>query len=251
MRIALIVFAVLFLGNAASVACLYHFNKEYAFGVVPLFNFDREANLPTLFAGVLLAGSGLLCLRIERWQRQRPNSSEALKQWKWVGYILLFLALDECAGIHENLDFILMPRVESTGVAAWPWVIPYLGLAFIVSVSLLRFFLKLPRPTQMGLAIFSILFVCGAIGMEMIAASYAEVHGENNLRNALHYSIEETAEVCAVLILLRTLFHYGQHYAGGLVEERSLSWDRSSQLESGVVGTRIQLDGSNHKGEVA
>lgn len=227
-RWALVILVFLLAGHALALVCKYAWGLDYALGVIPLFDLDTEANLPTVFAGILLASCGLLALSISRAERAEGRAS--YKGWRWVGGILIFLAVDECGRVHENFDFILMPLVETKGALDWPWVIPYFLLVLVVGAILARFYLALPRVTQVGLAMAGTLYVGGAIGMELVAAKHAETHGMENLTYALFYTIEETLEFSGCLMTLRTLFVYAERFGQGLPVKRMVSWRRSAQV---------------------
>ena len=165
--VGLTIIVLLNLGNAASVYALFVMKSEFAFGIVPLFNFDTEANLPSLFNGILLGMASLLAFGIARCMRQDGEKRLAFS-WKAVGSLLLFMMLDELCRLHEALDWILMARLETDGAIAWPWVIPYALLAFGVAGFFLRFFFSLQPKYRWCFAISAATYVIGAIGFELL-----------------------------------------------------------------------------------
>lgn len=210
----LVVFGILFLGNLTAVYCQVALEAESAFGIVPIFHFDRESNLPTLFSGAMLAFAGILAFLIGR--QHRGSGVGSHRGWYLVGGVLVFLAIDECAQLHDNLQFILMPRIETSGLLYWPWVIPYAGLALVVVALLFRFFLRLPRVTQGLFAIAAAAYLTGALGMEMIAARHSEQHGSEGWTYHAFVIVEESLEMMAVILLIGGLFHYAGRFADGL-----------------------------------
>ncbi len=95
--IVLSILILLILHTLVNISRLY-FGYDYLKGVVPLFNFGSEQNVPTLFSTCLLLLSSIIMLFISY------DKSEEGKRKYWVGLALImaFLALDETAEIHER-----------------------------------------------------------------------------------------------------------------------------------------------------
>lgn len=196
--LSLLILFLLNLGNAAALYLRIAKGADFGLGIIPLFNFDQEANLPTLFNGLLLAFASILAFFIGSWSGK--NSGDHHRAWTGVGCLLAFLFVDEMSGIHEVLDFLLMGRIKTEGAIAWPWVVPYAVLVVLVGGYFLRFFLALARPYQAIFGLAAALYVASAIGMEMAAASYTENHGDEGWGYGILYSIEETGEMLAIII---------------------------------------------------
>lgn len=208
------IYGVLLVGHMLALTCLHGLGRHYAFGIVPTFHFDREANLPTLFSGVMLTLAGFLAFLIGR--KLSSIGGKPYRPWYLIAAILWFLAVDEMAHLHENLDLIISWRYKTTGVLHWPWVGPYAIIFLVVVGILLRFFLQLPRATQGFLASFATIYVCGAIGMEMLAANHAEDNGEETLTYLLLMTIEESLEMIAVMVLITGLLNHARRFASCL-----------------------------------
>ncbi|MCH7227671.1 hypothetical protein [Haloferula sp. A504] len=212
--VSLLILIVLNVGNALSLVALYRHQAEFGLGVVPLFGFDREANFPTFFNGALLFGAAILAVGIGRARGAAKLSHP--RSWLGVGAILGFLALDELCSIHDTLDILIDGQVDLSGPVNWPWVIPYALLAVGVGVVYLRFFFSLPRPTQIGFGLAAVLYVFGAIGMEMIAAAHVEKVGGEDMTYGLFFTIEENLEILACILAVDTLMAFARGHHRGL-----------------------------------
>jgi hypothetical protein len=194
----LLILGLLNVGNAASLYAIFVKGLDFALGIVPLFNFDRESNFPTLFNGLLLAGTSFWAFSISRGLKGSTGSDHA--PWFALGCVMAFLCIDELCLIHEALDWILMSRIETSGAIAWPWVLPYAVLAIVVGSYFLRFFFRLERRFQWIFGLAGALYIIAAIGFEMLEAAYTEKHGEGALGFGILYTIEENLEMIAILL---------------------------------------------------
>ena len=205
----------------------YVLGHTHLFGMVNLFSLDREANIPSwyssvslLFCGILLAVIGHTSrLHAERWWRH------------WMGLAIIFgiLAVDEAASIHELSIEPLRNLLGAGGLLHWTWVVP--GAIFVVFVGAvyLRFIAALPRRTRLLFVISAITFVGGALGLEMLGAAWFDVHGRRNLGYSFFWTVEETLEMCGVLIFIYALLgHLSQLLPGGL----RLHFDATDRVQS-------------------
>lgn len=207
-------YALLLAGHLLALFFLIQLERPNALGIVPLFHFDMEANLPTLFSGFQLACAGLCAFGIAKFERAKSEGNH--RHWFIIGCILTFIGIDDMAHIHENLDTIIMSRVETSGLVHWPWVIPYSILALIVAAYFLPFFLRLPSHLKFYFAVSAGLFISGAIGMEMFAARHAQEFGEETITYATLMTIEESLEMLSITLLLYGLLSHMVSHLGGL-----------------------------------
>lgn len=213
--VGLVFLFLLNIGNAVTVYALFVLDLEFAFGVVPLFNFDTESNFPTFFNGLLLGFASALALGISRSLRHQGEKSSAFS-WKAVALVLLFMMIDEMCRVHEALDWILVSRLKTEGAISWPWVIPYFMLAMSVAGFFFRFFLTLQPKYRWCLAGSALLYVTGAIGFELLEAAHTEKHGMDSLGFGILYSIEETLEMLAVMMAIWGFMGYASEHCGEL-----------------------------------
>lgn len=181
------------------------------FGLIPLFDFNAELNIPTLYSSFALLVCSLLLLLITLKQR------EAKRPWvSWAGLSLIFafLSLDEVASIHERLTEPVRDSLNTSGLLFYAWVIPYFIAFVVLGVLYLNFFFRLPARTRFLFTVSAILFVTGAVGMELLGGWRAETHGEANLIYCLMYTVEELLEMIGAATFIYALLGYMVHQFG-------------------------------------
>ena len=86
------------------------------------FNFDREANFPSLYSALTLGFSSYL-LAIITTLKKKVKATYS-QHWQALMGIFLFLAIDEICGIHEIFIPIVRRVVKAEGIFYFAWVIP-------------------------------------------------------------------------------------------------------------------------------
>jgi len=170
-------------------------------GILWLFTFGRESNIPTWYTSVLLlasAGAAFLC-------RQADGAGRRRRYWTGLVVIFLYLSLDEAAQIHELVGR-LATFIQATGVLYYRWVLPFGLLALAIGGVYLRFLFLLPRDIALFFFGGGALYVGGAIGFEILGALEAEAFRYRNLPMLVYVTVEETFEMCGP-----SLFLYGAH----------------------------------------
>lgn len=188
--------------------------------LVKLTNVDGENSLPSWYSAVLLA----LCsaslygvYKLERGSKRRYAGS-------WLGLAVVFLALsvDETIQIHELVGDILQERFSFSGFLYFAWVIP--GVLFVIAFTAvyLRFFLELPTRTRYLALGAGVLYLAGALGVEVMTARYVSSYGNETLSYAALSTLEELLELVGASLFLYTLLAYPGRLkvtASGLPEE--------------------------------
>jgi hypothetical protein len=200
----------LLIGNILSVFLLFNtgvIDNRFVRLLIKLFNFDSEANLPTYFSSLLLLSNGILLALI-------GIRYKALGQkfWGWFGLsiIFMFLALDEMIQIHEQLDAPMKAFFNTSGLLYYAWVIPYVIITIIIAIANFKFMMRLPKLILKYFIVAGILFVGGAVGMEVLSGIHLEKYGNKTLTNALIYSFEELLEMSGSVVFLYALVSYIQ-----------------------------------------
>ncbi len=173
-------------------------------GFVPAFYLDYESNIPTWWSSFALAICAALAALIA-WA-----SAGERERWHWVAIsgVLLFLSMDEVAMIHEYPIDPMRDAFGFGGALYYPWVIPGAALVLVVGLSFARFAWRLPRATSMGLVAGGMVFVGGAICVEMISGMIADAHGENTFAYAMTITVEEALEMLGVVLVARTFVRH-------------------------------------------
>lgn len=215
-----LVLAALFLVAAHGVAMLFRhaLDHDMAFGVVPLFDFYEERNVPTYFSSLnllLTAGLLLLTARLER-LRGGPN----VRAWQVLGLGFAFMSLDEFADLR-----IILSRALQSAAGGKFEVLPFLSVGWTVPVAfivaglamyMLPFLMRLERSYLVHFALAGACFVFASIGLENFEGKHAELtRGKRDLAFMLMVTLEETMEIFSVLYFQYFLLRYlRRHYPG-------------------------------------
>ena len=186
-------YVVLGLLAAHTIIAYYH----YEIGRLPwllrqTFDLDEENNLPSWYSGTALFITTVfiwLCAR-----EKRAIEDPWSRQWYVLTAGFLFLAIDEIAGLHETFNTLVKMN----------WAIPGGILAVAIGFMFAPFLIKLHRRTSLLFFLSGMIYVGGAIGVELLAASLKSDSMEYYLMTLL----EEGMEMLGVLIFLYALLGY-------------------------------------------
>lgn len=157
-----------------------------------------EGNLPTWYTASLL-WTAALGLGVCGWtvsEERRDDARE--RRWWWVlAGIFVLLSLDEAIELHEQLGGAALH-----GPLYFSWVVPGSLLTGAFCMTYLGFWLRLPPPTRRGFAWAFVIYVGGALGMELPLGAWYELRGDENLGYALLDFTEESLEVAGLSVFL-------------------------------------------------
>jgi hypothetical protein len=171
-----------------------------------VLNVEAEASVPAWFSSALL----LLCSLLALNTRATGGNHAACHagRWKVLALLLLLMSMDEEVGLHERLTDPLRSALSAGGPFYYAWVIP--GVIFVLAFALAYrgFLLDLPRETRGLFAVAGILYVCGALILEMAGGSYADSYGVDAIAYLMMTSFEEYLEMVGLCTLLYALMLY-------------------------------------------
>ncbi len=194
------VFVVVAAGLARE-AYVLAFGQETALRDLRQFSLNAEQNLASWYTSLLLALGALLA-----WVAGSCETAEGQgtrRFWRLTAMLLLAAAADETVSFHEVLT-LFMPEVqELSPLLHFAWVALAVPLLAILALWCLPMMWRLPRVTFWGLVAAAVLFVGGAVGLEMIAGLVIDWAGEASIAYRVVYMLEDTFEMlgCAVFIL--------------------------------------------------
>jgi hypothetical protein len=176
---------------------------ELASGALPAalvekLSLSYEGNVPTWFSSSLLLGCAIAAAEHARravaWRRH----------WWGAAAVAGYASMDEAAEIHEHLGGVL----GTHGVLYFDWIVVALAILLVLAAVYLRFVIALPGATRSGLIVAGIVYLVGAIGMELPLGWWTERFGSDGLGYALIDWLEETLEMIgAGLALIALLRH--------------------------------------------
>ncbi len=166
------------------------------------FNVGRERNIPTLYSVMALTVAATLLATNARHSWEKCDGQH--RYWAGLALIFLFLAFDEGTKIHEHMSGVMERWVTPKGYLLWLWVIPYGFAVLVLAAVYLRFLVQLSRTTRYYFILAALLFLGGAIGVEMLSAWEKDLNDYTILFCVL-YSLEEFLEMIGVAVFIYAL----------------------------------------------
>ncbi|MEC4984650.1 MAG: hypothetical protein SAJ37_10770 [Oscillatoria sp. PMC 1068.18] len=207
----LLVFAVFGLAVFSLIGQFAKYYLNYQrLHLVRFFYLDAENNLPTWYSSVAL----LICcvlFAIIAFVKKR-DSDRYTRHWIGLAIIFFLLSMDETASFHELTNGTFRSIFNASGLLYYTWVVPAAILVVLLLFIYLRFLFALPTQTRRAFVIAGIVYVAGALGMELIGGWYTESYGANDIIYALIITVEECLEMFGVVILIQALLDYISNY---------------------------------------
>ena len=196
---------VLALAVASFLAQLlkYPLDMPRAYGVVPLFDGDGEANVPTFYSSLaLVACAALLYVRAAA---ARQAAERHVRHWMLLATIFFLGALDETVQFHELANEHIA-AASGISKSAFPWVAPAALLVLALQVAYRGFVRDLPEPVRRRAILGGALLVSGALGVEVLEAASASLEGETgDFVKGLVSTVQELLEMLGVVFILDAL----------------------------------------------
>lgn len=175
---------------------------EFSYTFMQLFDLDKERSVPTWFSSSLLFSNALL-LTVVALSTLREHDRWRL-YWCGLAFAFFMLSMDEVAGFHEKTMVPIREAWDLSGALYFAWVIPAMACLVVFGGLYLRFTFDLPRRTFWMFVVSGVLYIGGALGMEMVGSIYVS----NFVRVGIVYGwiviVEESLEM-----LGQILFFYG------------------------------------------
>ncbi len=205
-RVAIILVTVLVVLVAAGICAEY---ARYMLGskspLIEFFSLTEEKNIPTWWSSFLLATCSVVLYTIAATKSR--STGEFKRHWIALAAIFCYMSVDELVEIHEWLSSV--PGLGSLhGFLYYGWVVPAAILVAVFALSYLRFLFHLPVGTRGKVAVAGMIFVGGAIGVELILGAWTDAHDEFNFVWAMIGLVEETMEIMGSSLFLYALLEY-------------------------------------------
>ncbi len=207
----LICAGALFAMGLIALIWIYHFGAG-ALESIFLRKFDviSDQSLPTMFNAMVFQ----LCAGLSFWAGMisRKTSKPFVLQWLVLSLVFLFLSIDDLLMFHEAVGYVigvkLSPAERLGGAFYYAWVIPAVPIVLILTLFMLRWFLHLPvRSRSLG-ALAALLFLAGAIGLEMFSSAVDYQRGAASVLTLSTSFVEEALETIGPIIFVYVLLDY-------------------------------------------
>lgn len=153
--------------------------------LVAKLSLSYESNLPTWFSSSVLFACALAAGSIAH------SSSHMRGHWWFIAGLAAWISLDEAAELHEHLG----GHFGGTGVLYFDWVIPAAAIVVLLVIAFLPFIRALHPPTRTRLIVAGVVYVSGALIMELPLGWWTEQGGTDTIGYALIDWVEETLEM--------------------------------------------------------
>lgn len=177
-------------------------------GLVPLFYVNEERNIPTYFSVLLLLTAALLLGFITALNGRQGGSHGS--KWAVLSFGFLFMAYDEAFKVHEKLHPPMRAILGDSdlGIFYFSWVIPGIIIVLVLASFFLKFLWHLPATTRFRFLAAGMLYVGGAIGVELIAGRHAELQGQQSFAYSMIVTVEESLEMAGLIVFIWALLNY-------------------------------------------
>ena len=196
--------------NVPAVLFQYVWPWEWSKHYIEFFGVSGEGKLPTFYSGVtMLVAASLLGLIATR----APARGAFRAHWAALGVIFTLLAMDEMVQIHELSTRITRDFFGITGGPLYhAWVIPAMVFLAFMAVAYGRFLWKLPRRSSVLFVVAGLVYVGGALGMEMVDSAYLAARG-HDLGYGVLATLEEVGEMSGIVIFIYALMDHLERLA--------------------------------------
>lgn len=195
---------LLLIANLLGQIARFGFGHDHVYGLVPLFNVDKEQNIPTFFTVLIILANALLLATIGIIQKQTGRIDS--HYWFFLAAGFLFFAYDESFQVHEKLTGPMRSVLGDSelGMLYFGWVVPGIIGVIILALLFVNFLRRLPQTTRYWMLISATIYLSGCIGMELLDGRYVEAHGPNFTYHLL-ITVEEGLEMAGLSTFLVTL----------------------------------------------
>jgi hypothetical protein len=200
-----IVIAVLVAASLAGTISRLFLGHDNLRGLIPLFNVDAEANVPTWFSAAMLLFAALLLAII--WRAESARDGRFARHWGALAVIFAYLSADEGGHIHEVISTPLPVGEFMQNFGGITWLaLNGLGLV-ILCVAYRRFVFALPSDVLRLALASGLVFITGAVGVEL-ATWISRRTDPNSVAVEFMPLFEESLEMLGAAIFIYALLLY-------------------------------------------
>lgn len=210
-RALLLITLSLICANISGQYALYTFGKKYLhqchlLSLIYQFDLGQGSNIPDWYESATLLLCALLLAAIA-FLKQRRGESFVIRWWL-LALLFLGLSVDEATEAHQVLVHLLQAALDASGLNNFTWEIPVAVCALLLALVYVRFLAALPRKTCVVFLVAGVIYVSGALGLEMVGGWYLAENGQPDFTLALISTAEEFFEMLGVVIFVYSLTDY-------------------------------------------
>lgn len=180
--------------------------NELITSLIDLFSVNTEQTIPTWYSTLLLFICAVLLAFIATVKQKNQESYR--HHWTGLGFIFLYLSMDEGAVIHEIFSDTLGITFNTTGYLAFAWLILFVPLVIVFTLFYLRFLFHLLPPIRNLFAIAGLVYVGGAVIVEAISANRWYLEGGVSFPYLAIATVEELFEMLGAVVFIFALLSY-------------------------------------------
>jgi len=164
---------------------------------------NGEANLPSWYSVVLLAGTALLLVAISQVRREKALGKA--KDWMLLSWFVVAMSLDEMASIHEAVGGQVDRHVALPLIGGYGWIVPGGIIAAVAGLVGWRVVHSLPTSARRELATAAAVFLVGALALEVVEAIITGQSGGFGAAAKLTTGAQELFEMWGVVLAIGAL----------------------------------------------
>ena len=204
-RLLFTVALLLILAHEAGLVWETFFGTQIGSDLIKKIDLNGEGNVPTWFSSGILLLSAFCLITIFLLKRKRKEPFAF--HWIALAFIFIFLSIDETAQLHEWTVAHVHRFANIKFTQYIGWVIPYSIVVVILGVIYLPFFLHLSNCAKVLFGGSGLVYISGALGMEVLTAAIGRVVLDGNL-HFLFTATEEILEISGIILFIYALLSY-------------------------------------------
>lgn len=171
-----------------------------------LIDMDEELSIPTWLSQFMLLGASLSALLVAA--SRRAAKKNYYRHWFGISAILLYMSIDDGARIHELISDPIT-RLLGTGGSfmVHGWVFAGIAAVLLVGFIYFKFWLALPAKAKWQILLAAVIFIAGAVGVEMIGGYHSSQYGYDMTYRMLAM-LEESLEMLGASYAIYAFLNY-------------------------------------------
>lgn len=203
--------------HCVAMVIKYALGNDIVFGIIPLFDFYEEHNVPTYFSSLNLLLTAAILLYIT--EHKRAEGDKRKHAWFVLAFGFVFMSIDELADLRIVLSNVVKgilkndQYVQSIPFFSVAWTVPVFVILVVLAIYFIPFLTSLSRKYLFHFTAAGMLFVFATMGMETLGGNQViATKGVRDLTFAVMVSIEETIEIFSILYFQFALIQYLREY---------------------------------------